>query len=200
MPENVIAEREAKARRKSTLSNTSEGLLIGLARIKKELLLKSNKNVSRFTISEDYQVMTVSSMLPDEVINNAYDYEQRKLDAVVMFADVSGFTDLSDKYQSLENGASKLSMVLNFYIGSMVLEILSQGGDIIKYAGDAFLAIFRAENELNMQEAVHKALNSSLVIQKNCSNFSTDFESVTLNGNLKIFFVDRSQPICQPFS
>lgn len=121
-------------------------------------------------------------MLPDEVINNAYDYKTRKFDAVVIFVDVSGFTDLSDKYQRLENGASKLSMVLNFYIGSMVLEILSQGGDIIKYAGDAFLAIFRAENELKMQEAIHKALNSSLIIQKNCSNFQTDFKSVTLNG------------------
>lgn len=182
VPEIVKAEREAKARRKSTASSTtSEVFLDDLAKIKKGILLKSNRNVSRYTVcnrlTED---QVLKSLLPDEVLNSAFDYETRKLVCVVIFADVSGFTDLSDKYQSLENGASKLSMVLNFYIGSMVQEILSQGGDIIKYAGDAFLAIFRAENELEMQEAVHKAINSSLTIQKNCSNYRTDIES--LNG------------------
>lgn len=189
MPDSDRAEREIRVRRKSAISEVSEVLLDDLSRIKKGLLLKSNKNVSRFTINNrsfvrltDDQVKTVASMLPDEVINHAYDYEIRKFSAVVLFADISGFTDLSDMYQSLENGASKLSMVLNFYIGSMVQEILSQDGDIIKYAGDAFLAIFRAENELSLQDAIHKAINSSLIIQQNYSNYQTDFDSVTLNG------------------
>jgi adenylate cyclase 10 len=59
------------------------------------------------------------------------------------------------------------------------------GGDIIKYAGDAFLGIFRAENDHSMQEAIHKAVDTALIIQKNCRNFKTEV-GVTLNGNLKI--------------
>lgn len=132
----------------------------------------------------DEQVKTIASLLPDEVIHHTGEREVRQYEASVLFADVSGFTDLSEKYQTLENGASKLSMVLNFYLGTMVQEILSHGGDIIKYAGDAFIATFRAENELTMQEAIHRALDSALIIQKNCSNFQTDFANVTLNGEL----------------
>lgn len=107
----------------------------------------------------------------------------RHFEAAVLFADISGFTDLSDKYQNFDNGASKLSMFLNFYLGTMVQEILSHGGDIIKYAGDAFIAIFRAEDELTFQDAVHRAIDASLIIQKSCSNYLTEIGGVVLNGN-----------------
>lgn len=65
------------------------------------------------------QLKAIASLLPDEVIlhNSAFDYKLRTFEAAVFFVDISGFTDLSVKYQSLENGASKLSMVLNFYLG-----------------------------------------------------------------------------------
>lgn len=122
-------------------------------------------------------------MLPDEIIKNPMESEIRNFEAAVFFADISGFTDLSDKYQNFENGASKLSMVLNFYIGTMVQEILSHGGDIIKYAGDAFLAIFRSEDELSFQDAVQRAIDASLIIQKSCSNYLTEIGGVVLNGN-----------------
>lgn len=121
-------------------------------------------------------------MLPDEIIRNTSDSEIRHFECAVFFADISGFTDLSDKYQNLENGASKLSMVLNFYLGSMVQEILSHGGDIIKYAGDAFIAVFRPENDLILQDAVHRAIDSALIIQKSCSNFHTEISGLSLNG------------------
>lgn len=130
----------------------------------------------------DDQVKTIASLLPDEVIHHPDDRTIRQYETSVLFADVSGFTALSEKYQTLENGASKLSMILNFYLGTMVQEILSHGGDIIKYAGDAFIATFRAENELTMQEAIHRAIDSALIIQKNCTNFRTDFSNVVLNG------------------
>lgn len=159
-------------------------------------MLKSNKNVSRYTIVRsslrlsDEQVKTVATLLPDEVIHHTDEKGIRKYEASVLFADVSGFTDLSEKYQTLENGASKLSMVLNFYLGTMVQEILSHGGDILKFAGDAFIATFRAENELTMQDAIQRAIDSALIIQKNCSNFQTDFANVRLNGDYANLFIN----------
>lgn len=182
-------DQQKRRQRGSVAFSSANNSIEELKRIKKNLLLKSNRNVSRFTINPrvslrltDEQVSTITSMLPDEVNNHSYDYKIRKFEAAVIFADISGFTDLSDKYQSFENGASKLSMVLNFYLGSMVQEILSHGGDILKYAGDAFLAIFRADNDSTLQEAIHRAISSALIIQKNCSDYRADAVSVTLNG------------------
>lgn len=120
-------------------------------------------------------------LIPDEVINFPTNYNLRSFGGAVLFADVSGFTDLSDKYQNVENGASKLSMVLNFYLGIMVQEILSHNGDVLKYAGDAFLAIFRNDNEITMQTSVHNAIDTAIIIQKNCRNFKTEI-GVILNG------------------
>lgn len=178
-------------RRSSSFDTATDPFVEELNRIKKSILFKGNKNMNRFTIAPhtDEQLKTVATMLPDEVLCHTSNYKSRNFEAAVFFADISGFTDLSDKYQSLENGASKLSTVINFYLGSMVQEILSHDGDIIKYAGDAFLAIFRADKEGSLQTAIHKALDTALIIQKNCSNYLTEI-GITLNGELlvKLYF------------
>jgi class 3 adenylate cyclase len=180
--------RKSFQRRKSQSFDVSGGFVDELIRVRTNLLVKSNQNLKRcdvsgrasFAMTED-QLKSIASMLPDEINHHGCDYELRKFQAAVFFADISGFTDLSEKYKNFENGASKLSMVLNFYLGSMVQEILSLGGDIIKYAGDAFLATFRADSEENLQEAVHKAIDAALIIQKSCTNYRTD-AGVVLNG------------------
>lgn len=172
-------------------SEHSEDLIEQLLRIKKKLLLKSNRSATRFTISRGSgrysaeQVKVLASMLPDELIHSPSDYQLREFEGAVFFADISGFTDLSAKYSNLDNGASKLSMVLNFYLGTMVQEILSHGGDIIKYSGDAFLAIFKAENEGLLQEVVHRAIDTAIIIQENCKNYRTEV-GVVLNVKIAI--------------
>jgi class 3 adenylate cyclase len=124
-------------------------------------------------------------LIPDEVLNNPTNCAKQNFDCVVFLADISGFTQLSDKYQKVSNGASKLSMVLNFYLSIMVQEILSHNGDIIKYAGDAFLAIFRTDDETSMKTCVHNALDTAIIIQNNCTNYRTEI-GVTLNVKLAI--------------
>ena len=174
---------------------STDVLLEKLNHIKKNLLLNSNKNATKYMTSsrnsvrlkydELEKIKIMGSMLPDELLHHAGDYEPRHFEAVVLFADISGFTDLSDKYQRFDNGASKLTIVLNFYLGSMVQEILSHGGDIIKYSGDAFLATFKVNNDISIQEATQKAIETAIVIQKNCRNYRTDV-GVVLNGKKTI--------------
>ena len=186
-------EREYSKYLKAKTERFSQKQVEDLRELKKNILMKSMKygtvgrsakrNSMRLT---DEQVLTISSMLPDVVIHNAYDYKMRKFTAAIFVADISGFTELSKKFQNFENGASKLSIVLNFYLGSMVQEILSHGGDVFKYAGDAFIAMFRANNELGLQDAIHRAINASLIIQKNCTNYLTEVGGVLLNGLLQI--------------
>lgn len=55
------------------------------------------------------------------------------------------------------------------------------GGDVIKYAGDAFLAVFHVNTDHSLQEAIHNAIDTALIIQKNCKNYKTEV-GVTLNG------------------
>lgn len=170
---------------------SNDVLLDKLNHVKNNLLLNSNKNATKFMTSsrnsvrhkydELEKIKIMGSMLPDELLHHAGDYEPRHFEAVILFADISGFTDLSDKYQKFDNGASKLTIVLNFYLGTMVQEILSHGGDIIKYSGDAFLAMFKVNTDISMQEATQKALETAIVIQKNCRNYQTDV-GVVLNG------------------
>lgn len=66
----------------------------------------------------------------------------------------SGFTALSEKLSKAGGrgkGASKLSQVLNLFIGTMIQEILSNGGDVLKFSGDACLVIFKVTKTISMQ-------------------------------------------------
>lgn len=59
--------------------------------------------------------------------------------------DVTGFTQLTEQWASLgDDGAEKISRVLNHYFGRLIDIIISHGGDIVSFAGDAVLAVWRA--------------------------------------------------------
>ncbi|MDZ4765227.1 MAG: adenylate/guanylate cyclase domain-containing protein [Chloroflexota bacterium] len=82
-----------------------------------------------------------------------------------MFADVSGFTALSERLQMQNNaeGAENLTIIMNQFFARM-LEILANcDGMLIKFAGDALLAFFPAaeigsENAADAAKAVRTAL------------------------------------------
>lgn len=86
----------------------------------------------------------------------------------------AGFTDLSEKYSKTGGGSSRLTQVLNDYIGGMVQEILSRNGDIFKFSGDAFLALWKITPSLSIPDAIHQALDSALMIQENLGVYRTD--------------------------
>ncbi len=70
------------------------------------------------------------------------DYEQR-FPAVVLFADVSGFTAISEALgASGRAGTEELTQVLNDYFGPMIALIRSYGGMIGRFGGDAMTVLF----------------------------------------------------------
>lgn len=82
---------------------------------------------------------------------------------------------MCEKYNKTgKGGPSRLTQVLNSYIGSMVQEIMSHSGDVLKFSGDAFLAIWKSGPNDSMQDAVHEALDTALVIQKTYGTYETD--------------------------
>eukprot|EP00002_Diphylleia_rotans_P034920 TRINITY_DN7555_c0_g1_i1.p1 TRINITY_DN7555_c0_g1~~TRINITY_DN7555_c0_g1_i1.p1 ORF type:complete len:2453 (-),score=413.18 TRINITY_DN7555_c0_g1_i1:295-7653(-) len=80
--------------------------------------------------------------------------------AAVIFADISGFTPLSERLcKKGGEGAEKLSSYLNRYFEQLIALLKFFGGDIIKFAGDALLAMWsNGPLRLNTLWAVQCAL------------------------------------------
>jgi class 3 adenylate cyclase len=61
---------------------------------------------------------------------------------VVLFADVSGFSKLSESLAKKGSlGAEELAIYLNAYLERMLKIIHRSGGDVLKFAGDALLCL-----------------------------------------------------------
>ncbi|EDS26628.1 conserved hypothetical protein [Culex quinquefasciatus] len=96
------------------------------------------------------------------------------------------FTDLSEKFNEPgKGGASKLSQVLNSYLGAMVQEILSHGGDILKFSGDAFLVLFKVTQSISLPDATHRAIDTAIIIQRSFGAYETEV-GVTLRVKIAI--------------
>jgi class 3 adenylate cyclase/tetratricopeptide (TPR) repeat protein len=69
------------------------------------------------------------------------------LDGTLLFADVSGFTALSERLADLspEEGAEKLTLAINRYFERTLKILAWSGGTLLKFAGDALLAHFPAQ-------------------------------------------------------
>lgn len=82
-------------------------------------------------------------MLADTATDGHTAGDVHHLEGTCLFADVSGFTALSEKLASIgKEGSEELTRILNQFYDAMVDEILEWGGDIIKFAGDAMTVFF----------------------------------------------------------
>jgi adenylate cyclase len=68
--------------------------------------------------------------------------------AVILFADLAGFTDLSNRLKPVD-----VLQELNTFYDALEPAIRSQGGDVLKFIGDGILAIFETPDDLSAQEA-----------------------------------------------
>ena len=94
-----------------------------------------------------------------------------KYDAAVLFADISGFSDLAEVLKKeltcSANAAEDLSFYIEKCLDQMVRVIVKHGGDVIKFAGDACLAIFDAKYFQNsLPKATLGAVHAALELSK----------------------------------
>jgi len=87
------------------------------------------------------------------------EYESRisaseNIEATVMFIDVCGFTSISEQAPP-----EKVVGILNTYFDTMVKEIIAQEGYVDKFIGDAIMAVFRGEYDLD------RAIETALAIR-----------------------------------
>jgi len=77
------------------------------------------------------------------------------IEASVAFIDISGFTAITEK-----EPPDVVVKLLNKYFDIMVKEIITQGGYVDKFIGDAILAVFKGDYHLD------RAIDASLAVRK----------------------------------
>jgi class 3 adenylate cyclase/tetratricopeptide (TPR) repeat protein len=93
--------------------------------------------------------------------------------AAVLFADISGFTALAEQLgKQGPAGAEELGGILNDYFGQLTALIAEHGGDVVKFAGDALLAVWPVgESNQDVRTVALRAAQCGLVAQKELSNY-----------------------------
>lgn len=89
--------------------------------------------------------------------------------AAVLFVDISGFTALTEEFAARgPSGAEDISAVLNDFYNQWIKIIHTYGGDIIKFAGDGLLVIWKNED---LEDAALHAAQTALEARKKLEDF-----------------------------
>jgi class 3 adenylate cyclase len=120
-------------------------------------------------------------LLIDLSIEHCKKYLQRKINTrtqvVVMYVDINGSTKMSRDLQS-----SELSLIIQIFSQEISLSITNFGGYILKFVGDAVIALFPSEHNPK------KAIENSIA----CANNILD---IIKNGINPIFIKNSLRPI-----
>ncbi|XP_037867949.1 adenylate cyclase type 10 isoform X1 [Bombyx mori] len=130
------------------------------------------------------QTLILSTLVPDEILlMEKFDTNDlKRFVGVVLMADVSGYTALSERYNNTGKGGTyRLTVTLNTYLGSLIELIYAYGGDVLKFSGDAFLALWKTDKRTFLCHTIHNVIACALVIQHSYSSYETD-----VKVNLKV--------------
>ena len=107
-------------------------------------------------------------------------------DGVVLFADASGFTALTEALAAqASGGAEKLCACLNRFFAILIDVIHEHGGDVVKFAGDALLIVWKSRDVGGMLPAVWAATRCGLTAIERLHNFEA-MEGVSLSLHMGI--------------
>jgi len=96
----------------------------------------------------------------------------RRFSAAVLFADISGFTPLSELFSHAgPTGAEELTHLINQYFTQIIQIIQTYHGQVVKFSGDAVTVLFPTEH-ISMPLAVRRAGECALAIQSEMDYFS----------------------------
>jgi class 3 adenylate cyclase len=114
-------------------------------------------SVEQASVSEEQssrnRLQVFSKFLSDVVLKDlvagriTLNHQKSEYQAAVLFADVSGFTNLTEKLMGQYGrehavGAEHLTFMLSDYFDHLIAVVMAHDGDVIKFAGDAMLIMF----------------------------------------------------------
>ncbi len=98
---------------------------------------------------------------------------EQQFNAVTLFADISGFTALSEALgEQGQTGTEELTTLLNSYFQPMIDLIQSYGGIIGKFGGDSITALFRYTKR-TQATTTRRATRCALTMQSRMSPYTT---------------------------
>ena len=111
---------------------------------------------------------------------------QGSFDAYTMFIDLSGFTSMTEALMREGNeGAEKLSRILNSIFSPLVRLVYLRGGFIPYFAGDAFTAIFPKREDA---QYIHDFLLTADEISRLVSSPNFRFEEFRIGMKIGLSF------------
>ncbi len=89
------------------------------------------------------------------------------IDAALWLCDLRDFTTMTETI-----GSENMIDVMNTYFDCMAKAVWSEGGEILKFMGDAMLVVFRKNDQATTAQVAQKALNAAHNAQKNLQALS----------------------------
>ena len=133
-----------------------------LKAIKENNILKMyvDETVLNFMGSREFE----SSLMQNETV-----------EATVVFIDICSFTAISEN-----ESPDTVVKLLNKYFDVMVKEIIAQGGHVDKFIGDAIMAVFRGNYNLD------RAIDASLAVRTEIEKLPASSENVSFKPKVSI--------------
>ena len=99
----------------------------------------------------------------------------------VLFADVSGFTPLTESLaQHGTRGSEELSRLMSTYFDQMISLVMAEGGEVVSFSGDALTILFSATDE-PLSYAIRRAYQAARTMQNAMTTLGTLSTSI---GNI----------------
>jgi adenylate cyclase len=109
----------------------------------------------------------------------ASEFERRKV--TLLFADMVGFTDLSDSLEPEE-----LADVLNEYLREMTSVAVAHGGTLDNYIGDGLMVLFGAPRQAEEQVQAWSAIRAAFGMKARSDELASDIRSRGIPADLRI--------------
>jgi adenylate cyclase len=106
-------------------------------------------------------------------------FERRKV--TLLFADMVGFTDLSDSLEPEE-----LADVLNQFLREMTSVAVAQGGTLDNYIGDGLMVLFGAPQQAEEQAQAWSAIQAAFGMKARSDELASDIRSRGIPADLRI--------------
>ena len=110
--------------------------------------------------------------------------------AAVLFADISGFTSLTEGLvERGPAGVENLARILNEYFGQLIDIVHEYGGDVVKFAGDAVIAVWNIVSDSADADSVSRAdqwqwtmraAECAIAIRQRLSNYQVEDSNLYL--------------------
>jgi len=116
---------------------------------------------------------SIAAYIPSEVayraLGGARDVprpgEFTPVQAAVLFADVAGFTPISERLALLGPlGTEELTRILNQTFATLIAQVVAHGGSVARFSGDALTAFFLCPSGASPRETAVRALACALAM------------------------------------